>query len=121
MALRRSSTVLPSRSHVVLGCGLKLNQLSQSLTKGKYHVNIHRPHSILSLRHRYLGSVAYSVTLSGESQMQLEQTNLNWQTQARGTNDTEYQIYLYHANDGKGGYITNNGKPLKSYDEWLNS
>jgi hypothetical protein len=53
--------------------------------------------------------------------MQLEQTNLNWQTQARGTNDTEYQIYLYHANDGKGGDITNNGEPLKSYDEWLNS
>jgi hypothetical protein len=56
----------------------------------------------------------------GESKMQL-QTLDTWQTQARGTNDTEYQIYLYHANDGKGGDITNEGKPLKSYDEWLNS
>jgi hypothetical protein len=53
--------------------------------------------------------------------MQLEQHNLNWQTQARGTNDTEYQIYLTFANDGNGGDITNDGKPLKSYDEWLNS
>ena len=53
--------------------------------------------------------------------MQLEQTNLNWQTQARGTNDQEYRGYLTWANDGKGGDITNDGKPLKSYDEWLNS
>ena len=44
-----------------------------------------------------------------------------WQTQARGTNDTEYQIYLSFADDGKGGDITNNGKPLKTYDEWLAS
>ena len=49
------------------------------------------------------------------------QTLDTWQTQARGDNDTEYQIYLYHANDGKGGDITNEGKPLKTYDEWLNS
>ena len=53
--------------------------------------------------------------------MQLEQTNLNWQTQARGTNDTEYQIYLTFADNGNGGDITNNGAPLKSYDEWVNS
>ena len=26
-----------------------------------------------------------------------------WQTQSRGTNDQEYQIYLFCANDGKGG------------------
>ena len=52
--------------------------------------------------------------------MQL-QTLDTWQTQARGDNDTEYQIYLCHANDGKGGDITNEGKPLKTYDEWLNS
>ena len=44
-----------------------------------------------------------------------------WQTKARGTNDSEYQIYLYFANDGKGGDITRNGKPLKTYDEWMNS
>jgi hypothetical protein len=42
-----------------------------------------------------------------------------WQTQARGTNDQEYQIYLYCANDGKGGDITRNGAPLLTYDEWL--
>lgn len=47
--------------------------------------------------------------------------NANWQTRQRGTNDSEYQIYLSCANDGKGGDITRNGKPLKTYDEWLNS
>jgi hypothetical protein len=47
--------------------------------------------------------------------------NANWQTQQRGTNDQEYQIYLSCADDGKGGDITRNGQPLKSYEEWLNS
>jgi hypothetical protein len=44
-----------------------------------------------------------------------------WQTQSRGDNDSEYQIYLACANDGNGGDITRNGKPLKTYDQWLNS
>lgn len=52
--------------------------------------------------------------------MQL-QTNNTWQTQSRGTNDSEYQIYLTFADDGKGGDVTNNGLPLKTYDQWLNS
>jgi hypothetical protein len=43
------------------------------------------------------------------------------QTKARGTNDAEYQIYLSCADDGKGGDITRNGAPLKTYDEWLAS
>lgn len=43
-----------------------------------------------------------------------------WQTQTRGTNNQEYQIYLDCANDGKGNDFTT-GKPLKTYDEWLNS
>lgn len=42
-----------------------------------------------------------------------------WQTQARGTNDAEYQIYLSCADNGKGGDITNGGAPLKTFDEWL--
>ena len=45
----------------------------------------------------------------------------DWQTQARGSNDQEYQIYLVCADDGKGGDITNNGAPLKSFDEWMAS
>lgn len=45
----------------------------------------------------------------------------NWQTQARGSNDQEYQTYLALADDGKGGDITRGGKPLKTYDEWINS
>jgi hypothetical protein len=44
-----------------------------------------------------------------------------WQTRNRGDNDREYEIYLACANDGKGGDITRNGKPLKTYDEWLAS
>ena len=43
----------------------------------------------------------------------------NWQTPVRGTNDSEYQIYLTFADNGKGGDITRNGAPLKSYEEWL--
>ncbi len=51
--------------------------------------------------------------------MELE-LNGFWQTQARGSNDSEYQIYLSFADDGNGIDFTS-GKPLKTYDEWLNS
>lgn len=37
----------------------------------------------------------------------------DWETQARGTNDDEYQIYLTNAQAL--------GWPIKTYDEWLNS
>ena len=47
--------------------------------------------------------------------------NDNWQTAQRGSNDNEYQIYLSCADDGKGGDITRNGAPLKTYQEWLES
>ena len=47
--------------------------------------------------------------------------NQFWQTPMRGTNDQEYQIYLACADDGKGGDITRNGLPLKTYEEWLQS
>jgi hypothetical protein len=36
-----------------------------------------------------------------------------WQTQTRGTNDDEYQIYLANAQAL--------GWPIKTYDEWLDS
>ena len=52
--------------------------------------------------------------------MTLEQSD-TWQTQARGANDTEYQIYLAFADDGKGGDITRGGAPLKTYAEWIAS
>mgnify|MGYP003646625552 FL=1 len=45
----------------------------------------------------------------------------NWQTQSRGTNYAEYQIYLACADDGKGGDITRNGEPLLSYEDWLSA
>jgi hypothetical protein len=44
--------------------------------------------------------------------MQLE-VNANWQTQARGTDDAEYQIYVTNAESM--------GWNVKSYEEWLNS
>jgi hypothetical protein len=51
--------------------------------------------------------------------MQIELLD-TFQTRIRGDNDSEYQIYLACADDGNGNSITN-GKPLKTYDEWLNS
>ena len=51
--------------------------------------------------------------------MQIEHTEF-WQTQSRGTNDQEYQIYLSCADNGKGIDFTT-GKPLKTYEQWLNS
>jgi len=46
--------------------------------------------------------------------------NANWQTQQRGSNDAEYQIYLDCAGDKDGNDITT-GKPLKTYEQWLAS
>jgi len=45
--------------------------------------------------------------------------NANWQTQQRGSNNQEYQIYLTFADDAKGGDITVNGAPLLTFDQWL--
>ncbi len=44
-----------------------------------------------------------------------------WQTRTRGTNSDEYDIYLSCADDGNGGDITNDGAPLKTYEEWCGS
>jgi len=44
----------------------------------------------------------------------------DWQTQARGTNSQEYQLYLELADDGSGKDFTT-GKTLKTYEEWLSS
>jgi len=49
--------------------------------------------------------------------MQLEY-NADWQTQARGSNAQEYELYLELADDGRGIDITT-GEPLKTYDEWM--
>lgn len=46
--------------------------------------------------------------------------NAEWQTKTRGTNESEYQIYLSCANDGTGIDFTTD-QPLKTYEEWLNS
>jgi hypothetical protein len=51
--------------------------------------------------------------------MQLEQNDF-WQTTSRGTHNSEYQLYLDHSGDSKGNDITT-GKPLKTFDEWMNS
>lgn len=46
--------------------------------------------------------------------------NEDWQTAYRAADQAEYDIYLACADDGKGLDITT-GKPLKTFDEWLNS
>lgn len=49
------------------------------------------------------------------------QYNDFWQTQAKGSNVEEYQLYVDLAGDGKGGDITRVGRPLKTYQEWLST
>jgi hypothetical protein len=55
------------------------------------------------------------INLNGMLQVQITQTRY------RGSNEAEYHIYLDCADDGKGGDITRNGAPLKTYDEWMRS
>jgi len=43
-----------------------------------------------------------------------------YQTQSRGSNDNEYQIYLACCDDGHGNDFRT-GQPLKTFDEWINS
>ena len=49
--------------------------------------------------------------MSNDNQLLLP--NANWQTQYRGDNDSEYQIYLAAAESL--------GWQIKTYDEWLSS
>ena len=56
-------------------------------------------------------------TLRVAQSLRLE-TNANWQTKARGTNEDEYQIYRDCADDGNGIDITTSN-PLLTYEEWL--
>ena len=42
-----------------------------------------------------------------------------WQTQARGSNSQEYEIYLSAGDKTTGLWI--DGSPIKTYEEWLNS
>jgi hypothetical protein len=58
-------------------------------------------------------------TTRSEIIMRLEQNDF-FQTTSRGTNDSEYQLYLDLAIDAKGIDFTT-GKPAKTYDEWMNS
>lgn len=37
----------------------------------------------------------------------------DWQTRARGDNDSEYRIYV--------DCVNGTGQPIKTYEEWLNS
>ena len=55
--------------------------------------------------------------------MSKEDKNLNrsnWVPILLGSEDQEYQIYLDVADDGNGMDLTT-GKPLKTYEEWLDS
>ncbi len=48
----------------------------------------------------------------------IQTVSADWQTQSRGTNDQEYEIYLSAADDN-GLWL--DGSPVKTYDEWLAS
>jgi hypothetical protein len=52
----------------------------------------------------------YQNKINDVSNLQVVET---WQTPLRGTNDSEYQIYVAAAEDL--------GWEVKSYEEWLNS
>jgi hypothetical protein len=41
-------------------------------------------------------------------------------TRYNGTIVDRYNVYIECANDGKGGDITRNGEPLKTFEEWIN-
>jgi hypothetical protein len=69
----------------------------------------------------YIHALANRIRVFLESSKMKIELLETFQTQLRGTNDQEYQIYLACADDGKGGDITNNGQPLKTYEEWLNA
>ena len=43
-----------------------------------------------------------------------------WELSNRGSLDDAYNVYLFCANDGQGN-DQNTGKPLKTFDEWLDS
>ena len=51
----------------------------------------------------------------------IQETSETYQTQSRGSNGAEYDIYMACADNGSGGDITRNGLPLKTFEEWLNS
>ena len=69
------------------------------------------------------GSVRSKVTygVSGMSKKSIEtkpkdtvlEAAADWQTRARGTNSSEYDIYV--------ACVSGSGEPVKSYEEWLNS
>jgi len=41
------------------------------------------------------------------------------QTRSQGKLEDEYDIYRSGADDGNGRDITNDGRPLTTFDEWL--
>jgi hypothetical protein len=44
-----------------------------------------------------------------------------WQTRTRGTDEQEYDIYRTFADNGAGFDVTNDLKPLKTFQEWKES
>lgn len=42
-------------------------------------------------------------------------------TRYNGTLADRYDVYLQCCDDGKGGDITRDGEPLKTFNEWVNS
>jgi hypothetical protein len=78
---------------------------------------------LLADRNIYVASTEYSDIIStwtqhsAASKPEIKMTNLipnaNWQTQQRGDNDSEYQIYVAAAESL--------GWTVKTYEQWLRS
>ena len=49
-----------------------------------------------------------------------EFTQPDTQTKLRGSHEQEFQVFLDCADDGNGNDIAT-GKPLKTFEEWMNS
>jgi hypothetical protein len=58
-------------------------------------------------------------TLKHEGKV-VQEVRSDWQTQARGTNRQEYEIYIACVTDG-GGIDVTTGRPIKTFEEWMNS
>lgn len=61
---------------------------------------------------------AHASILNPLSTMEIEPPD-DLQTRSQGKLADEYDIYRSGADDGNGGDITNDGRPLTTFDEWL--
>lgn len=62
---------------------------------------------------------AKTATNPKPTRSQIKSQLTDWRTPVRGTHDQEFDIFLSCADDGNGCDITNGGRPLPTFEEWL--